>query len=99
MVRERRRAATLRPVASSRCPDRGDDNAGFLLLDAARGRCCEGQHVAVARRRLQPARRRCGAPGELRPDVALVDIDLGDEDGFEVARRLRRSRPRARSPR
>jgi DNA-binding NarL/FixJ family response regulator len=25
---------------------------------------------------------------ELRPDVALVDVDLGDEDGFELARRL-----------
>jgi DNA-binding NarL/FixJ family response regulator len=25
---------------------------------------------------------------ELRPDVALVDIDLGAESGFEVARRL-----------
>jgi len=25
---------------------------------------------------------------ELRPDVALVDIDLGDESGFEVAARL-----------
>jgi DNA-binding NarL/FixJ family response regulator len=25
---------------------------------------------------------------ELRPDVTLVDIDLGDEDGFEVAQRL-----------
>jgi DNA-binding NarL/FixJ family response regulator len=25
---------------------------------------------------------------ELRPEVALVDIDLGDESGFEVARRL-----------
>jgi two-component system, NarL family, nitrate/nitrite response regulator NarL len=25
---------------------------------------------------------------ELRPDVTLVDIDLGDEDGFDVARRL-----------
>jgi two-component system, NarL family, nitrate/nitrite response regulator NarL len=25
---------------------------------------------------------------ELRPDVTLVDIDLGDEDGFELARRL-----------
>jgi DNA-binding NarL/FixJ family response regulator len=25
---------------------------------------------------------------ELRPDVALVDIDLGDESGFEVARRV-----------
>ena len=25
---------------------------------------------------------------ELRPDVLLVDIDLGDESGFEVARRI-----------
>lgn len=25
---------------------------------------------------------------EHRPDVTLVDIDLGDEDGFELARRL-----------
>jgi DNA-binding NarL/FixJ family response regulator len=25
---------------------------------------------------------------ELHPDVALVDIDLGDESGFELARRL-----------
>ena len=26
--------------------------------------------------------------GKLHPDVALVDIDLGDESGFDVARRL-----------
>jgi CheY-like chemotaxis protein len=26
--------------------------------------------------------------GELRPDVYLVDIDLGDESGFDLARRL-----------
>jgi DNA-binding NarL/FixJ family response regulator len=26
---------------------------------------------------------------ELRPDVALVDINLGDEDGFELTQRLR----------
>ena len=25
---------------------------------------------------------------ELRPDVTLVDIDLGDEDGFDLAQRL-----------
>jgi DNA-binding NarL/FixJ family response regulator len=25
---------------------------------------------------------------ELRPDVTLVDVDLGDEDGFEVAEQL-----------
>jgi DNA-binding NarL/FixJ family response regulator len=25
---------------------------------------------------------------ELRPDVVLVDVDLGDEDGFELTQRL-----------
>jgi DNA-binding NarL/FixJ family response regulator len=25
---------------------------------------------------------------ELQPDVTLVDVDLGDEDGFELAQRL-----------
>jgi len=30
---------------------------------------------------------------ELRPDVTLVDIDLGDEDGFELAQRLSESAP------
>ena len=25
---------------------------------------------------------------ELRPDVTLIDIELGDEDGFELARQL-----------
>ena len=30
---------------------------------------------------------------KLRPDVTLVDIDLGEEDGFELARRLGESSP------
>ncbi|MEU7877739.1 LytR/AlgR family response regulator transcription factor [Microbispora bryophytorum] len=29
-----------------------------------------------------------GRVGELRPDVVLVDIDLGGESGFDLARRL-----------
>ncbi|MGI5155963.1 response regulator [Microbispora sp. CA-102843] len=29
-----------------------------------------------------------GRFGELRPDVVLVDIDLGEENGFDLARRL-----------
>ena len=33
---------------------------------------------------------------ELRPDVTLVDVDLGDEDGFELARRLGENSPRTR---
>ena len=29
-----------------------------------------------------------GRAGELAPDVALVDVNLGDENGFDLARRL-----------
>jgi CheY-like chemotaxis protein len=29
--------------------------------------------------------------GELRPDVVLVDIDLGEDSGFDVARELARA--------
>jgi DNA-binding NarL/FixJ family response regulator len=61
-----------------------DDSPRFL--DAARG-LLEGQAIAVAGVATtgEEAVRRAG---ELHPDVALVDIDLGDEDGFEVVRRL-----------
>jgi DNA-binding NarL/FixJ family response regulator len=34
---------------------------------------------------------------ELQPDVMLVDIDLGPESGFELARRLSQGRDRGRS--
>jgi DNA-binding NarL/FixJ family response regulator len=34
----------------------------------------------------------------LRPDVALVDIDLADESGFELARRLQQAAGPAPSP-
>jgi CheY-like chemotaxis protein len=30
----------------------------------------------------------CRSCTELRPDVALVDIDLGEENGFDIARQL-----------
>jgi DNA-binding NarL/FixJ family response regulator len=61
-----------------------DDSRRFL--DAARG-LLESQGLAVigvastsadALRQVE----------ELRPDVTLVDIDLGGESGFELARRL-----------
>jgi DNA-binding NarL/FixJ family response regulator len=47
----------------------------------------EGQGIAVV------GIATCGAEAdlsveELRPEVALVDIDLGEESGFDVARRL-----------
>ena len=61
-----------------------DDNVGFLhaarlLLEQ------EGlQVVGVASSGDEALR----AVPELRPDVTLVDIDLGGESGFDVARRL-----------
>ena len=35
---------------------------------------------------------------ELRPDVALIDIDLGDESGLELARQLREKRDQTAVP-
>jgi CheY-like chemotaxis protein len=61
-----------------------DDNPRFL--DAARG-LLEREGVAVvgtASTSVDAVRR----VDELRPDLALVDIDLGGESGFDVARQL-----------
>ena len=61
-----------------------DDN--WLFLEAARDRP-EGEGlrvVGVAATSAEALRR----AGELRPDVVLVDVMLGGESGFEVARRL-----------
>ena len=61
-----------------------DDNPRFL--EAARG-LLEREGVAVvgtASSGAEAAQRL----DELRPDVALVDIDLGGESGFDVARQL-----------
>jgi CheY-like chemotaxis protein len=61
-----------------------DDSRHFL--DAARG-LLERQGivvVGVASTGAEALRR----VKELRPDVTLVDIDLGDESGFDVARQL-----------
>jgi CheY-like chemotaxis protein len=61
-----------------------DDSLRFL--DAARG-LLERQGitvVGVASNSADALRR----SGELRPDVTLLDIDLGGESGLELARRL-----------
>jgi DNA-binding NarL/FixJ family response regulator len=61
-----------------------DDNAHFL---AAARALLERQGilvVGVASSCAEAVR----LAAKLRPDVALVDIDLGDESGFDVARRL-----------
>ena len=61
-----------------------DDNAGFLaaareLLER------EGVDVVGIASTIEDAARLAGS---LRPDVCLVDIDLGDESGFDLARQL-----------
>ena len=61
-----------------------DDNARFL--SAAR-RLLERQGIAVVGVASSGAEA-VQLAGELQPDVALVDIDLGGENGFEIARRL-----------
>jgi DNA-binding NarL/FixJ family response regulator len=61
-----------------------DDNARFL--EAARASLgCQGVEVVGVATTAEETLRQAAA---LRPDVALVDIGLGEESGFEVARRL-----------
>src|SRR5437764_14429414 len=61
-----------------------DDNGAFVetarLLLAREGIVVAGTASSIAE-----ALRQVGA---LRPDVVLVDIALGDENGFDLARRL-----------
>jgi DNA-binding NarL/FixJ family response regulator len=61
-----------------------DDNARFL---AAARALLEQEGVAVVGVASSCAEA-VRLAGKLRPDVALVDIDLGQESGFDVARRL-----------
>lgn len=61
-----------------------DDNRTFL--ETARG-LLDGQEVTVAGIASSPAEAMRQASA-LRPDVAVVDIGLGDESGFDLARRL-----------
>jgi two-component system nitrate/nitrite response regulator NarL len=61
-----------------------DDNERFLC--AAR-HLLEGEGIAVVGVASTSAEA-IGQVNELRPDVVLMDIDLGGEDGFDVADRL-----------
>jgi DNA-binding NarL/FixJ family response regulator len=61
-----------------------DDSRRFL--DAARG-LLERQGLTVVGEASTSAEA-LRLAAELRPDVTLVDIDLGGESGFEVARQL-----------
>jgi DNA-binding NarL/FixJ family response regulator len=61
-----------------------DDNPGFLV--AARD-VLERQGIAVVGT-ASTAAEAVQLVAELSPDVALLDIDLGEESGFDVALRL-----------
>ncbi|WP_293339246.1 response regulator [Mycobacterium sp.] len=76
----------MSPAKRTRCVIL-DDNRDFL--DAA-ARLLEHQGinvVAIATSSAEGLQR----VRELRPDVTLVDIDLGEESGFEVAEELHRN--------
>jgi two-component system, NarL family, nitrate/nitrite response regulator NarL len=61
-----------------------DDNEDFL---ASASRLLETQGMEIVGRASSGAEAVCLAEA-LHPDVALVDVRLGDEDGLEVAQRL-----------
>jgi DNA-binding NarL/FixJ family response regulator len=68
-----------------------DDQPGFC---EAAGNLLEGQGVTVVgcATSIDEAIRSVGA---LRPDFVLVDIDLGSESGFDLARRIAAGGPNA----
>jgi DNA-binding NarL/FixJ family response regulator len=70
-----------------------DDSPRFL--DAARG-LLERQGIKVVGVASTSAEALQQAT-ELRPDIALLDIDLGGESGFDLARRLSREASLART--
>jgi two-component system, NarL family, nitrate/nitrite response regulator NarL len=61
-----------------------DDNERFL---ASATRLLESQGLDVVGR-ASSGREALRLAREFAPDVALVDVQLGQEDGFDVARRL-----------
>lgn len=61
-----------------------DDSATFL---SASTRLLETEGIAVVGH-ASTAREAVARAAETRPDVALVDVDLGDDDGFAVAELL-----------
>ncbi|GII63930.1 response regulator [Sphaerisporangium krabiense] len=69
-----------------------DDNPRFLAAARELLECEQISVVGVAST-IEEALRRFD---ELRPDVTLVDISLGGEPGFELARRLVDARPGGR---
>jgi DNA-binding NarL/FixJ family response regulator len=85
--------STCDPEAMLRCLI-VDDSPRFL--DAARG-LLERQGITVVGVASNSAEALAQAE-ELRPDVTLLDIDLGGESGLELARRLHRQAGPAPAP-
>jgi two-component system nitrate/nitrite response regulator NarL len=69
-----------------------DDNEAFL---ASASRLLESQGLHVVGRATSGAEAMRLAEA-LQPDVLLVDVQLGDEDGLELARHLGSARPASR---
>ena len=69
-----------------------DDSEDFL---ASAARLLESQGIEVAGR-ASNAEEALALAESLRPDVILVDVELGDEDGVELALRLRDAAPESR---
>jgi DNA-binding NarL/FixJ family response regulator len=69
-----------------------DDNEDFL---SSISRLLESQGLEVVGR-VSSGFDAVQAAATLRPDVVLLDVVLGEEDGFEVARRLVATTPSAR---
>jgi DNA-binding NarL/FixJ family response regulator len=89
-LRPEGRSASLGPVAL-RCLI-VDDSEEFLA-SARRLLCAQGVAVVgVASSGVEAVR----LAEQLLPDVALVDVELGEEDGIEVARRLAERAPSSR---
>jgi len=62
-----------------------DDDGNFLCVARE---LLEGEGITVVAA-VWTGEQACCACRQLQPDVALVDINLGAETGFDVARRLR----------
>ena len=69
-----------------------DDNEAFL---ASASRLLEGQGLQVVGQAASSAEAMRLARG-LLPDVVLVDVQLGEEDGLELTRQLRSELPALR---
>lgn len=69
-----------------------DDNAAFL---AAARAILEGRELTIVAE-AGTAQQALQCVHEVHPDLVLIDIDLGEDSGFSVARQLSENRENAR---